>query len=143
MSNLVIDIGTSAASFGVELAARYPERQIVVVNEDLTDSELALPTKALLLRELEELPTRLQKKHGEHIYLLFPTKQNLENIISIDDKTWNALYRLCIPGALIGGFVMGISETFVSGYLSTTYRDAIAFVLLILILHCKIILKCF
>ncbi len=42
-----------------------------------------------------------------------------------------------IPGALIGGFVMGISETFVSGYLSSTYRDAIAFVLLILILLFK------
>ncbi|MBF0493337.1 MAG: branched-chain amino acid ABC transporter permease [Deltaproteobacteria bacterium] len=42
-----------------------------------------------------------------------------------------------IPGALLGGFVMGLSETFVSGYLSSTYRDAIAFVLLILILLFK------
>ncbi len=42
-----------------------------------------------------------------------------------------------IPGAVIGGLVMGISETLVVGYISSTYRDAIAFVLLILILLYK------
>ena len=39
-----------------------------------------------------------------------------------------------IPGAVIGGLVMGIAEVMVVGYLSPTYRDAIAFVLLIIIL---------
>jgi branched-chain amino acid transport system permease protein len=39
-----------------------------------------------------------------------------------------------IPGAVLGGLVMGIAEVMVVGYLSPTYRDAIAFVLLILIL---------
>lgn len=39
-----------------------------------------------------------------------------------------------IPGAVVGGLVMGIAEVMVTGYLSPTYRDAIAFVLLILIL---------
>jgi branched-chain amino acid transport system permease protein len=39
-----------------------------------------------------------------------------------------------IPGAVIGGLVMGIAEVMVVGYVSPTYRDAIAFVLLILIL---------
>jgi branched-chain amino acid transport system permease protein len=39
-----------------------------------------------------------------------------------------------IPGAVIGGLVMGIAEVMVVGYLSPTYRDAIAFILLILIL---------
>ncbi len=39
-----------------------------------------------------------------------------------------------IPGAVIGGLVMGIAEVLVVGYLSPTYRDAIAFVLLIFIL---------
>lgn len=39
-----------------------------------------------------------------------------------------------IPGAVVGGLVMGIAEVLVTGYLSPTYRDAIAFVLLILIL---------
>ncbi len=39
-----------------------------------------------------------------------------------------------IPGAVLGGLAMGIAEVMVVGYLSPTYRDAIAFVLLILIL---------
>ena len=39
-----------------------------------------------------------------------------------------------IPGAVLGGLVMGIAEVMVVGYLSPTYRDAIAFVLLIVIL---------
>jgi branched-chain amino acid transport system permease protein len=42
-----------------------------------------------------------------------------------------------IPGAVLGGLVMGISETFVSGGPYSTWRDAIAFVLLILILVFK------
>jgi branched-chain amino acid transport system permease protein len=39
-----------------------------------------------------------------------------------------------IPGAMIGGLVMGIAETLVAGYISSTYRDAIAFAVLIVIL---------
>jgi branched-chain amino acid transport system permease protein len=39
-----------------------------------------------------------------------------------------------LPGAVLGGLVMGIAEVMVVGYISPTYRDAIAFVLLILIL---------
>ena len=39
-----------------------------------------------------------------------------------------------IPGAVIGGLVMGVSETYVTAYGGSTWRDAIAFVLLILIL---------
>ena len=42
-----------------------------------------------------------------------------------------------IPGAMIGGFVMGILETFVSGYGSSLYRDAVAFGVLVLILLIK------
>ncbi len=39
-----------------------------------------------------------------------------------------------IPGALAGGLLMGLSETYVVGYVSSTYRDALAFILLIVIL---------
>jgi branched-chain amino acid transport system permease protein len=39
-----------------------------------------------------------------------------------------------VPGALIGGFFIGIAESMVSGYLSSTYRDAFSFLLLIVIL---------
>ncbi|HCU25209.1 MAG TPA: branched-chain amino acid ABC transporter permease [Deltaproteobacteria bacterium] len=42
-----------------------------------------------------------------------------------------------IPGALIGGLLMGVAETLVAGYLSSTYRNALAFILLILILLIK------
>ena len=39
-----------------------------------------------------------------------------------------------IPGAMVGGILLGVVETLVAGYLSSTYRDAIAFVVLIAIL---------
>lgn len=39
-----------------------------------------------------------------------------------------------LPGAVLGGLLMGVSEQFVVGYLSSTYRDAFAFGLLIVIL---------
>jgi branched-chain amino acid transport system permease protein len=39
-----------------------------------------------------------------------------------------------IPGAVLGALIMGQSETMVSAYLSSTYRDGIAFVILILVL---------
>jgi branched-chain amino acid transport system permease protein len=39
-----------------------------------------------------------------------------------------------VPGALIGGLIIGIAEVFTVGYLSPTYRDAIAFAILIGIL---------
>ena len=42
-----------------------------------------------------------------------------------------------IPGAVLGGLLMGIAESLVAGFLSSTYRDAVAFALLILILLVK------
>ena len=42
-----------------------------------------------------------------------------------------------IPGAMIGGFAIGIAETMVVAYGSSLYRDAIAYVILILILIIK------
>ncbi len=42
-----------------------------------------------------------------------------------------------IPGAALGGMIIGVLETFVVGYISPTYRDAIAFGILILILLFK------
>ena len=39
-----------------------------------------------------------------------------------------------VPGALLGGLIIGIAEVFTVGYLSPTYRDAIAFAILIAIL---------
>jgi branched-chain amino acid transport system permease protein len=42
-----------------------------------------------------------------------------------------------IMGAVVGSFIIGIVETLVVGYVSPTYRDAIAFAILILILLFK------
>lgn len=39
-----------------------------------------------------------------------------------------------LPGAVIGGLLLGVVETIVSAYISTGYRDAISFTILILVL---------
>lgn len=39
-----------------------------------------------------------------------------------------------LPGAMLGGVILGLSEEMVVGYLSSTYRDALAFGILIVIL---------
>jgi branched-chain amino acid transport system permease protein len=39
-----------------------------------------------------------------------------------------------IPGAALGGLVLGVCENLVTGYLPSSYRDAIAFGVLILVL---------
>jgi branched-chain amino acid transport system substrate-binding protein len=39
-----------------------------------------------------------------------------------------------VHGALVGGLLMGLSEELVSGYVSSTFRDALAFVILIVVL---------
>jgi len=41
------------------------------------------------------------------------------------------------PGASVGGLIIGLVETFTVGYISPTYRDAIAFAILIIILLVK------
>lgn len=42
-----------------------------------------------------------------------------------------------IPGAMLGGIIMGLAEVLVVGYISSTFRDAIAFIILIFILLIK------
>jgi branched-chain amino acid transport system permease protein len=42
-----------------------------------------------------------------------------------------------IPGAMIGGYVIGIVEVFVSGYGNSMYRDAVVFAILVLVLIVK------
>jgi len=39
-----------------------------------------------------------------------------------------------IPGAMLGGVILGLTESFTSAYLSTEYKDVVAFTLLVLIL---------
>lgn len=42
-----------------------------------------------------------------------------------------------VPGAIAGGFFLGLTESLVSGKISSGYRDAISFVVLILVLWLK------
>lgn len=39
-----------------------------------------------------------------------------------------------IPGAMLGGFILGMVETFAVGFISPTYRDSIALIVLIVVL---------
>ena len=42
-----------------------------------------------------------------------------------------------IKGALVGGFAVGLAETFAAAYISTAYRDAFAMILLLIVLLIK------
>ena len=42
-----------------------------------------------------------------------------------------------IPGAVLGSFVLGWTESLGAGYISSDYEDAFAFIILILILTFK------
>jgi branched-chain amino acid transport system permease protein len=42
-----------------------------------------------------------------------------------------------IPGAIIGGFILGLTESFGATYISTDYKDLLAFLLLVIILSVK------
>lgn len=42
-----------------------------------------------------------------------------------------------IPGAMVGGLIIGITENLVAGYISSTYQGAITFLILILVLAIK------
>jgi len=39
-----------------------------------------------------------------------------------------------IPGAMLGGLLLGLAETFAAGYLPAEYKDVVSFALLVLIL---------
>jgi branched-chain amino acid transport system permease protein len=39
-----------------------------------------------------------------------------------------------VPGAMVGGLALGLAEEYVSGYMTSSYRDGIAFALLIVVL---------
>jgi branched-chain amino acid transport system permease protein len=42
-----------------------------------------------------------------------------------------------VPGAMLGGFILGIAETMTKGFISSQYSDAISFGILIIVLLIK------
>src|SRR5690606_3237040 len=42
-----------------------------------------------------------------------------------------------IPGAMVGGIIIGVTENLVAGYISSTYQGAITFLILIIVLAVK------
>ena len=42
-----------------------------------------------------------------------------------------------IPGAIVGGLIIGMAESFGGFYISTDYKDIIAFLLLVIILSVR------
>jgi len=42
-----------------------------------------------------------------------------------------------IHGAVVGGLIVGVSEVIVSAFLSSTYRDGVIFVILLIVLLVK------
>jgi branched-chain amino acid transport system permease protein len=42
-----------------------------------------------------------------------------------------------LPGAMLGGYFIGMVEVLVAGYINSTYRDAVVFFILILVLIFK------
>ena len=43
-------------------------------------------------------------------------------------------HKVHVIGAMVGGLVLGLCESFATGYISSAYEDALAFALLVLIL---------
>ncbi len=67
------------------------------------------------------------------IHFIYPTMGvlvGLKAFIAAVIGGFNHIY-----GALIGGLFIGVLETFAAGYMSSAYRDVIAFVVLILVLR--------
>ena len=66
------------------------------------------------------------------------TGDSLDAIIAsfVERHHVKGLTRACfgVPGAVVGGLALGLVEEFVVGYGSSTWRDAVAFAFLILVL---------
>jgi len=69
------------------------------------------------------------------VFVVYPTMGDLVNAKAFAIVILGGLGS--IPGATIGGFILALSEELGAGYISSGYRDAMGFVLIILILIFK------
>lgn len=66
------------------------------------------------------------------IFLVYPTMGNLANLKAFTVVVLGGMGNL--PGAIVGGFVLGVVESMAAGLVSSGYKDAIGFAFVILIL---------
>jgi len=67
------------------------------------------------------------------VYFVYPTMGVMIGLKAFIASVIGGLNH--IYGALIGGLFLGLMETFVSGYISSAYKDIVAFVILIVVLR--------
>lgn len=66
------------------------------------------------------------------VFVVSPDMGNMANLKSFAVVILGGLGN--VPGAVAGGFLLGLAESFGAGYISTGYKDGISFLLLIIIL---------
>jgi branched-chain amino acid transport system permease protein len=66
------------------------------------------------------------------VFVVSPDMGNMANLKSFAVVILGGLGN--IPGAVVGGFLLGLAESFGAGYISAGYKDGISFLLLIVIL---------
>jgi branched-chain amino acid transport system permease protein len=66
------------------------------------------------------------------VFIVSPDMGNMANLKSFAVVVLGGLGN--IPGAVAGGFLLGLAESFGAGYISTGYKDGISFLLLIVVL---------
>lgn len=69
------------------------------------------------------------------VFLVFPQMGSMVNLKAFVIIILGSMGSLI--GAVVGGFMMGLVEALVSGYLSASYKDFIAFGILVLVLIFK------
>lgn len=66
------------------------------------------------------------------VFVVSPDMGNMANLKSFAVVILGGLGN--IPGAVLGGFVLGLAESLAAGYISTGYKDGVSFLILILVL---------
>jgi branched-chain amino acid transport system permease protein len=66
------------------------------------------------------------------VFVVSPDMGNMANLKSFAVVILGGLGN--IPGAIFGGFVLGLAESLATGYISTGYKDGVSFLILILVL---------